>query len=530
VQSAALVLGAARAFPFDLPDRFSAALEGPLRSSGLHLPPSLFARFFAAALLYPLPVEAALTLILSGLPLLLGLAPLLLLQSLPLLLLAQRIGARRRRVEAELPFVVLMLSIYSHDAYPDLAGAFGRAGESADVFPALAAESGVLSRNIAYGHADETAAIESTFRGHPSGRFREFIRGYSTTMASGRDIRKFVQEEAARMLTVYEETWKSFAGLIASMTEVSFIFLALFPAGVQMMGGALLGTSTLPILAGSTAVLIPVTLLLVYWMDRSQPVMYDSRYPVLRVFALAGCISAAFALLAFRFVPAWGASGLMLLASVAYFRFSGSFFGELHRGEAEISSVLHDLAEHARAGASVPDGIARLLEGDHYTKGIRDSLAGFSRLLYMGAAPRDAQKGVRHPSWLVRVSFSMLAAALESGAGYGQLDTLSSSFRRVSDARRSIQAAVTPFGALGLAVPVISLASFWFLRSLQGIAAAAGVSVGADPVAVISSVLAASVLSGVMVSKAYSCSARGLGALPPVLCCALASILVLGIG
>jgi hypothetical protein len=149
--------------------------------------------------------------------------------------------------------------------------------------------------------------------------------------------------------------------------------------------------------------------------------------------------------------------------------------------------------------------------------------------LSLGKSPRQAQHGVRHPSWLVRVSFGLLAVSLETGSGYEQLDRLSLSFRRMWDAKRSIQSSVLPFAVLGAAVPVISVAGYWFLSNMQGLSLLVpGLSLSGGPISIMASVMATSVLTGFIVSKAYSFSFRSLVGVPPILVAALASFFFFG--
>lgn len=467
-----------------------------------------------------LPLEAAAPLI----------GACLALQSWPFLVLFYRSARRRRRVEAELPFVSMLLFISSQGASPDLAAAFEKVEDLGPaVFPAFYTESQTLRRNLTYGTGFQLKTVEETFKDHPSPQFKDFIAGYLTTIGSGRDVHEFVREESERLVSLQEERWKVFSGIVGSMTEVAFIFLALLPVGLQMVAGAFLNGSTSQLLAVSVLVLLAVAAVLLFWMDYAQPVTYDQKYPLLRVLLALSAVSASVMLYLFGAIGAVEASAACAAASGAYVAVSRGYFARVRKGEQEIAGMLHDLAEDARSGVNLPVALEKLNEGGDRYPSLGETIAGFSRLLSLGRPPREAQRRLSHPSWLVRVSFALLAASLEAGGGFEQLEKLATSFRRVCDAKRSIQTSVLPFAVLGAAVPGISVASFWFLKGMTSYASVLPgftVQVGTWSVGV--SIIATSITTGFVVSKAYSQSFRSLVAVPPIVCCALVAFLLFG--
>ncbi len=490
----------------------------------------VFARFsVVVAVLAAVGVVAVATTT-HGLLLFLALAPLLVLQASPLMVLSYRTQVRRRSVDGELPFATMLLFILSHESFANLPDAFKKIEElGPDVFPAFYAEAQVLGRNLAYSNGPELNTVERTFRSHPSGHLRELIHGYQTALTTGRDVHEFVGDEADRLLSVQEERWRSFAGGLSSMTEVSFIFLAIFPVGIQMVAGTFAGASSSVLLGISTLALSVVAFVLLLWMDGSQPLSRDKTYPAPVLVTLISAFCATLLLYYSGFVNSVEAAGALLGLSALHYVRSRAFFDSLRAGEQEVAGMLHDLAELTRAGVGLPPALSRLLEDSDGIPSLKLSLSMFARLLSFGQAPVAAQMKVTHPSWLVRVSFALLAVSLETGGGFEQLDKLASSFRRVSDSRRSIRSAVLPFAALGVAVPFLSAASFWFLRSMQALSPgfrlfpANGSLEGAG-----GSILACSVLTGLLVSKAYSQSVRSAVGMLPLLASALLSLLTFG--
>lgn len=524
-------LAGARLFPRDLPRALSERLSSLLRRAPVFVPAASYARFCAAMAVYPAALEAVCALTLPLEAAAVAVAALAFVQLSPLLLLYYRGARRRRRVEAELPFVAMLLFISSSGSYSDLASAFAKVEAlGPDVLPAFYAESQTLSRNLTYGTGFQLRTVEETFKDHPSAQFREFINGYLATLGSGRDVHEFVREESERLVSLQEERWRVFSSLVGSMTEVAFIFLALLPVGLQMVAGAFLNGSTSSLLAVSVVVLLLLAAVLLFWMDYAQPVLYDRKYPLPGVLATLAAVGAAVCLYLAGALGAVEASALCAAASGAYVALTRGYFARVRSGEREISGMLHDLAEEARAGVALPAALDRLTASADRYPSLRDTIAGFSRLLSLGRPPREAQKRLAHPSWLVRVSFGLLAASVEAGGGFEQLEKLASSFRRVCDAKRSIQTSIMPFAVLGAAVPGISVASFWFLRGMQSYASVLpGFSVQVGTWSVGVSIIATSILTGFVVSKAYSQSFRSLVAVPPMVVCALVAFLIFGV-
>ena len=457
-------------------------------------------------------------------------ASLLVVASTPIIFVSMRAQARRRSVDGELPFFAMLLYILSHGSSVSLASAFEKAEQLGDdVFPATAQESGRLRRNLAYSGEPEQATIERTFKNHPSRSLRELVHGYQTALSSGRDTHEFAREEAERLLGVQEDGWRSFSSALSSITEVSFIFLAIFPVGMQMVAGGFTGGRSSGLLAISTGALALVAFALLIWMDSSQPVSRDASLPTSRLVALLASSFAVIAMYYLQLIVVYEAATALLALSSAYVFSSGGFFRTLGAGEREAAGMLHDLAEMTRSGVELPRALPALLDDPGSVAALRGPLATFAFQLSLGRTPVAAQKMISHPSWLVKVSFALLAVAFETGGGFEQLERLSSSLSRVTDSKSSARASVLPYAALGVAVPALSAASFWFLRNMLALSpgfqlfAVQITGTGAG-----GSILACTVLTGILVSKAHSQTVKNAAGLPPLIASALISLLLFG--
>ena len=148
----------------------------------------------------------------------------------------------------------------------------------------------------------------------------------------------------------------------------------------------------------------------------------------------------------------------------------------------------------------------------------------------LGASPEEAQRRISHPSWLVRLSFGMLSVAFGTGAGYEQLERLSSFFKRLSDARRNASRSLLPFVMIGVIVPAISVSSMSFLSSFNqgGIPFLPSFTKVSESYILIS-ISAVSLLTGLLLSKLFTQTSRHALAVPMLLVSTLVSLLVFGI-
>jgi hypothetical protein len=130
------------------------------------------------------------------------------------------------------------------------------------------------------------------------------------------------------------------------------------------------------------------------------------------------------------------------------------------------------------------------------------------------------------------LGFGILSIAFETGAGFEHLEELSSLFRRVAEARRSVTQSMIPFMLIGAIVPVISVAAITFLAGFaqQGIPIGLPVfAVQTSQASLILSVSVVSLLSGVLLSKLLTQTVRHQLALPILMTSTLVSLLAFGV-
>jgi len=513
--------------------RLQGRLVPMLSAASLFVSPRTYSRFVVSLLVLPAPAEVLALFLLPIFQAGLIVGALAVVQAMPFVVLLSRSNSRRRAADAELPFFLMTLSVFVHEANPTLQEGFKRVTAiGARVFPAFTREGEILARDDAFVPGSPMGVAEKAFAGHPSARVRAFVQGFLKTLATGKDISEFVRQETSFQIQKLEQSWSAFSVSVGSLAEVTFILLALFPVGLEMVGATVSGFTSSYLFLSSFALLAVAALVFLVLTDSIQPVVYDRPPSALWIaVSLAGwgVSTAAFeaGLLGAReyvLVP--------LCVSVIGFYETRRHYSRIRKGEEEVSSMLHDLAEESKAGVSLPEALSKLSARADSFASIKEPVLGFYQSTRLGLTPTEAQRRVTHPSWLVRLGFGILSIAFETGAGFEHLEDLSSLFRRVADARKSVTQSMIPFMLIGAIVPVISVAAITFLAGFAQQSVPIGLpvfAVQASQASLILSVSTVSLLSGVLLSKMLTQTVRHEIALPILMASTLVSLVAFGV-
>ena len=504
-----------------------------LSAASMFVSPRTYARCVVSMLVLPAPAEALALLVLPVFQAALIVGALGVVQAMPLVVLVSRANSRRRAADAELPFFLMTMSVFVHEANPTLQEGFKRVTAIGPrVFPAFAKEGEILARDDAFVPDSPTGVAEKAFAGHPSARVRAFVQGFLKTLATGKDISEFVRQETSFQIQKLEQSWSAFSVSVGSLAEVTFILLALFPVGLEMVGATISGFTSSYLFLASFALLAVAAVVFLVLTDALQPIVYD-RPPsgLWLAVSLAGWAASTVAFEA-GVVGAREYILVPLCVSTLGFYETRKHYSRIRRGEEEVSAMLHDLAEESKAGVSLPEALSKLSAGAESFASIKEPVLTFYQSTRLGLTPTEAQRRVSHPSWLVRVGFGILSIAFETGAGFEHLEELSTLFRRVADARRSVTQSMIPFMLIGAIVPVISVAAITFLAGFAQQSVPIGLpifAVQASQASLILSVSTVSVLSGVLLSKMLTQTVRHEIALPILMASTLVSLVAFGV-
>lgn len=516
-----------------LADQLQARLVPLLSRASLFVSPRTYSRFVVSAVSLPVPAEALALLLLPLAQGALIVASLVVVQAMPVVVLFSRANSRRRAADAELPFFLMTLSVFVREGNPSVQDGFKRvAAVGAKVFPAFTKEAEILARDDAFVSGSPMSVAEKTFARHPSARLRGFVQGFLKSLATGKDVAEFVEKETSYQIQKLEQSWLSFSASVGSLAEVTFILLALFPVGLEMIGATVPGFASSYLFAVSSMLLIAAAAAFLIVTDGIQPIVHD-RPPSGKwlILSLAGW---ALSTLAYESgaIGAWEYGAVPLGVSLFGFYETRREYSMIRRGEADVSAMLHDLAEETRAGVPLPEALTTVSSHADSFPSIKESVLTFHQSTRLGLTPTEAQRNVEHPSWLVRLGFGILSVAFETGAGFEHLEELSALFRRVADARKNVTQSMIPFMLIGAIVPVISVAAITFLSGFTQQSAPVGLpllAVHPSQTSLILSVSTVSVLSGVLLSKLLTQTVRHQLALPILMASTLISLFAFGV-
>jgi flagellar protein FlaJ len=502
-----------------------------LSAASLFISPAIYSKFVISILFYLIIVEFFFLMI-SVQWLILLLPVLFLFQLLPLLALYIKILLRRRSTEAELPFLLMSLTVFSHESYPTLQDGFSKlASTGMSIFPALSREAAIIERNLTFIPGSPTEILERTFSSHPSGMMKEFVHSFLTTLMTGKDIVEFVKIESSRYVALLEDSWKTFSTSLASIAEFSFLLLALFPIGLQMTVSSLPTVNSSTLLLLSFLLLAAFTVLILILIDALQPSLHNQTAGSFFPFLTIASFLASSLLYTSNSISITSAAIIPMIISVIGITRTIGHYMRTRRGEDEIGLFIHDLAEESKIGVSLPEALSNTVSKFPSNSSIRDAVRTFYQAIRLGATSSQAQMYVLHPSWLVKVSFVILSIAFDTGAGFEQLERLSLFFKRVLDARRAASRSLLPFLIIGVAVPTISVSSLSFLSDLSQLGSSlfSSTSIQFSQRYVTFSILLVSFLTGLILSKLFTLSIRNMVAMPLLLLSTLISFLIFGI-
>jgi archaellum biogenesis protein FlaJ (TadC family) len=513
--------------------RLEASLAPRLSAASLFVSPRTYSRFVVTLLVLPAPAEALAVLLLPVFQAGLIVGALAVVQAMPLVVLLSRANSRRRAADAELPFFLMTLSVFVHEANPTLQEGFRRvAAIGAGVFPAFTKEAEILARDDAFVPGTPMGVAEKAFAGHPSARVRSFVQGFLKTLATGKDVSEFVRQETSFQIQKLEQAWTSFSASVGSLAEVTFILLALFPVGLEMVGATISGFTSSSLFLASFALIGVLAVVFLILTDSIQPIVYDRPPPAtwLAVSLVGWVLSTA----AFQAGLLGAREYVLVPLSVSALGFyeTRRHFSRIRKGEEEVSAMLHDLAEESKAGVSLPEALSKLSLRAGSFASVKEPVLTFYQSTRLGLTPTEAQRRVTHPSWLVRLGFGILSIAFETGAGFEHLEELSSLFRRVAEARKSVTQSMIPFMLVGAIVPVISVAGITFLAGFAQQSVPVGLPVFAvqtSQASLILSVSTVSMLCGVLLSKLLTQTVRHEVALPILMASTLVSLVAFGV-
>lgn len=497
---------------------------GPLlANAGLYVSATEYTRFFFCILTLLLSFEALM--ILFNVPIMFLVLTAILFFFFPLVLPLMISSSKNSRLASEAPFFLVMVYLCSYRGKPALESAFEALKRiPVDLLPEFFNQSLILARNTVYSGISRIKELERTFSRIPYSQFRSFVLKYSSSITAGSDLTSFISSEVESFLFNLEERWHNFVSTSSSLIEVSFILMGVLPIGLEITFSSFSIPPDFYVIS-VTLIIALCTFMVVGLCDYSRPRVYDRHYSstAFAVFILSFCALAASYML--RLVSFIVCCFLSLVLSLTYSFLSYRHFSKICKSEEEVTFLLHELSEKARAGKALLPSLQICLSNKTYQTIGRD-ISLFVVSLMSGIKPIDASKQVYNNSWFTRLAFALIGFSFEIGAGFEQLERIHSLYKRVLSAKKYVMSSVLPFAFLACVIPPLSFFSISFISNLRGLSISFfPTTLQLEPL--LFSIFVVSLVSGIIVSKFYTGSLKEAFIVTPILVSTFVSYLLL---
>lgn len=402
-----------------------------------------------ASAMVTIPLACALALSVSAWAAPIALTPLVLF-FVPELRLKDKVAQRREDAERELPFFSVVVNVLAGAGVP-LYSIF-RDLQSSHIFEGLRREAQLARRDVMILGMNPQDSLERLASSHPSGRFADFILGYTSKVRSGGDVALYLSGESGTLLRGLEDGWVRYVsrvGIVGSIMIAAFgvVPLLLMVVGIFSPASSLIG------LAVFTGVGLPlVTVGLVYMAGRMQPVREESARgnpAESMLLAIPGALAAMFV------GGAWASVGVGLLVFFLSYGLSvREQMAETKGVESGLTRFLKDLLEYKRQDYDLTRAVLATQASAKYNRRFSRILSRVASQLKAGV-PLDEVK-VECRSSLGRLAFLLLGEMSKSGGGtVDTVQQVSSFADRMAEMKRNAVAEMKPYIALAYASPLL---------------------------------------------------------------------------
>ncbi|HKT22548.1 MAG TPA: type II secretion system F family protein, partial [Nitrososphaerales archaeon] len=280
---------------------------------------------------------------------LLNLIPLVLL-AYPHLEVSSKLNTTTAGVENELPYFSVFASVMQ-SAGVSLYNAFERVVGSG-VFKWMEQEGQLIQKERVFFGKTEGQALQERSRHIQSDRFRVFIQGYTSVLASGGDLSAYLEGKVREFIQWSEFTWKKYASDSSDIGEVIISMFFVLP--LLIISVAFVYPEATMDVIGLMVVLVLPMLTAGAWLviDRAQPHTGDMVTGDLRVSAGAGAGVAVVTLLLQE--PYWIVAAATVLVFTALYGWSTYFqIREVRQSEAALPQFLRDVTEYKKIGYDI---------------------------------------------------------------------------------------------------------------------------------------------------------------------------------
>ena len=436
-----------------LAQKMSLDLSGDILEAGETLSPYRFAAryLFYALIAFFISVPAGVALALLVHP---ALIAVMAVPAIPLaypkLKMRSTVGDRRRALEDEVPFFTVYASILQSvgiSLYNSFLSVIGRG-----VFREIEKDALMIKRNVDFFFRSPIESIEEIGRIHPNEKMRTLLLGYTSEYRSGGDVASYLEAKADDYLKDMSFRWRSYAERATDLGETIISLLFVFPMMILMSafifpGQAITMTSIV------LSVVIPLITSVVFGVTHAmQPKTYNIIGGDFRLSGAAG--ACAFATAYLLKAPVWLCIATSLSAAAAIYGSAVLMQNrEIAAMEKALPQFLRDITEFKKMGYDINRAIVKVSEENTYNPVFDAVLSVIARQVDLGVRLSEAEVPSR--SWLVRMTFFLLAQVVESGGGTARcLEILTNFVNQITRVKRETKSSMRLYQLLSIFTPI----------------------------------------------------------------------------
>ena len=434
-------------------ERMSMDLSADILEAGEALSPyRLAARYlFYALIAFFISVPAGIALALLVHPAFLAVmaAPAIPL-SYPKLKLRSSVGDRRRALEDEVPFFTVYASILQTvgiSLYNSFLSVIGRG-----IFREIEKDALLIKRNVDFFFRSPIESMEEIGRIHPNEKMRTLLLGYTSEYRSGGDVASYLEAKADDYFKDMSFRWRRYGERATDIGETTISLLFVFPMMI-LMSAFIFPSHAITMTSIVLSIVIPLITSVVFGVTHSiQPKTYNIIGGDLRLSVAAGALAfaAAFLLKA----PVWLCIATSLSAASAIYGSAVLMQSrEIAAMEKALPQFLRDITEYKKMGYDINRAIVKVSEENTYNPVFDAVLSVVARQVDLGV--RLSEVEVPSRSWLVRMTFFLLAQVVESGGGTARcLEILTNFVNQITRVKRETKSSMRLYQLLSIFTPI----------------------------------------------------------------------------
>ncbi len=369
----------------------------------------------------------------------------------PWLELPSKASERKRRVEDELPWFVL------------LAASLQAAGVSlfetlrrlrGGILPAMEREARLLERTVMVEGVDWITALEKTANTHPSRIFSDLIRGYVNLVVTGGDLLGYLEDRVREQLEWLRFRLKQFADRVVTLGEMLVVAFVMLVGIFAIVGGVLEQTAVLEAVAFLG---IPVMAAVFVSVVQAMPLGFT--IPDVRVAhgvpAVAVAAAAAWGVLSYGY--SWAALTAVIAALGLGYGLQWYMEARVARAhEAALPLFVRDLLEYRKIGLPPSRAILDLAERRPYNRHFNELVERLAAMLRLDVPIDEAVQRLWSPSRVTRIVLFIVAEIEATGGGSPRvLELLHNFLQDYYMALREARASLRLYEALMYMAPVM---------------------------------------------------------------------------